>query len=149
MKSIFIALSKVTIALSVVTITLVITSFTTNAANKDEIGGVTCEGKKQAVQTQIDYAKKLGNQHQIQGLEKVLQDINNYCTNSDLETKYKKKVADKTTEVSKRIQELAQVQVKGNKEKIANRQEKLNKAEHELTEVKTKLVQFYKGLDGK
>ncbi|MDF7668019.1 DUF1090 domain-containing protein [Orbaceae bacterium ESL0727] len=116
------------------------------AANHDRSEGTTCANKKQLLQTKIDEAKQHNNSYQVAGLEKALSDVNNYCKDSDLETKYKKQVQDKTDEVAERMKELKAAQLKGDAEKMAKQEAKLLKDKAELTEAQSKLAQYYKDL---
>ncbi|WP_085246648.1 DUF1090 domain-containing protein [Gilliamella mensalis] len=139
MKSVIRVMTKVTI------ITLA-SLFSLGAYASEHSEGLTCESKKQTIETQIDYAKKNNNSHQVQGLEKALHDINNYCSNDKLEEKYNKKIQEKTDKVVKRTQKLNQAKTKGNEHKIAKQQAKLADAEKELNEAKAELAKFYQEL---
>lgn len=143
MKSVIRLISK----LSVITLAISL-SFGAYASN-EQLKGLTCESKKQSIEKQIDYAKKNNNSHQIQGLEKALREVNEHCSNDDLEAKYKKKINEKSNKVAERTKELEQARAKGNKQKIIKQQTKLADAEMELDEAKTKLSDFYKELGSK
>ncbi|MCO6537992.1 MAG: DUF1090 domain-containing protein [Gilliamella sp.] len=143
MKSVIRLISK----LSVITLAISL-SFGTYASN-EQLEGLTCESKKQSIEKQIDYAKKNNNSHQIQGLEKALREVNEHCSNDDLEAKYKKKINEKSNKVAERTKELEQARAKGNKQKIIKQQTKLSDAKMELDEAKTKLSDFYKELGSK
>ena len=153
MKSVIRLISK----LSVITLAISL-SFGTYASN-EQLEGLTCESKKQAIEKQIDYAKKNNNSHQIQGLEKALRNVNKHCSNDDLEAKYKKEINEKSNKVAERTKELEQAKSKAkdkdkdkdkdNEQKIVKQQTKLADAEKELNEAKTKLSDFYKELGAK
>ncbi|WP_392553044.1 DUF1090 domain-containing protein [Orbus wheelerorum] len=115
-------------------------------ANHQDYDGSTCAGKKSAIQTQIDYAKKANNTYQVKGLEKALSDVNSYCTNSDLEKKYKEKVQDKLNDVQEKQADLKQAQLEGNTKKIAKQQAKLAEKQQELQNAKDTLDGFYKAV---
>ncbi|KFA59349.1 hypothetical protein A9G34_00600 [Gilliamella sp. Choc4-2] len=140
MKSVIQAVTKLSI------IALVI-SFPFGIYASDHVEGLTCEGKKQAIEVGIEQAKNHNNIHKVEGLQKILKDIKNHCLNKDLEEKYKKKIQEKTDKVAKRTQELAQAKTKGDKQKITKQQIKLADAEQELNEVKAELAKFYKELE--
>ncbi|WP_176701070.1 DUF1090 domain-containing protein [Gilliamella sp. Bif1-4] len=125
--------------------TLMIITFMSSvyALNHEEYQGVTCFSKKQRIEKQIDYSKKNGNFYRIQGLEKALHDINTYCNDDDLEAKYKQKMIEKTKKVTEKEQDLAKALSKGDPQKIAKQKLKLNNAQKELSEAKTKLAEFY------
>ncbi|SCB74789.1 DUF1090 domain-containing protein [Gilliamella intestini] len=140
MKSVIQAVSK----LSMTTLAIL---FSIGVYASDHVEGLTCEGKKQAIEVEIEQAKNHNNTHKVEGLQKRLKDINNHCLNNDLEEKYKKKIQEKTYKVAKRTQELDQAKTKGDKQKITNQQIKLADAEQELNEVKAELAKFYKELE--
>lgn len=147
MKSVIRLVSK----LSVITLAISL-SFGAYASN-EQLKGLTCESKKQAIEKQIDYAKKNNNFHQIQGLEKALRNLNKHCSNDDLEAKYKKEINEKSNKVAERTKELEQAKSKAkdkdNEQKIVKQQTKLADAEKELNEAKSKLSDFYKELGAK
>ncbi|MCO6553772.1 MULTISPECIES: DUF1090 domain-containing protein [unclassified Gilliamella] len=149
MKSVIRLVSK----LSVITLAISL-SFGAYASN-EQLKGLTCESKKQAIEKQIDYAKKNNNSHQIQGLEKSLRNLNKHCSNDDLEAKYKKEINEKSNKVAERTKELEQAKSKSkakdkdNEQKIVKQQTKLADAEKELNKAKTKLSDFYKELGAK
>lgn len=118
-------------------------SFSSLANNYD---GLTCSGKKSAIQTQIDFAKKANNTYQVQGLEKALSDVNTYCNNSDLENKYKNKIQDKLQDVKEQEADLQEAKLKGNAVKIAKREAKLAEDQQELKNAQNQLEAFYKAL---
>ncbi|MDF7670164.1 DUF1090 domain-containing protein [Orbaceae bacterium ESL0721] len=108
----------------------------------DDYEGTTCAHKRDAIQSKIDHAR--GGIYQKEGLERALENLNNYCTDNDLESKYRKKVEEKTEKVSKQMQELREAQLKGDTKKIAKKEAKLLKDKNELTEAKNRLEQFYR-----
>lgn len=140
MKSVIQAVTK----LSMTTLAIL---FSIGAYASDHVEGLTCEGKKQAIEIELEQAKNHTNTHKVEGLQKALEDINNHCSNNDLEEKYKKKIQEKTDKVTKRTQELDQAKTKGNKQKITKQQTKLTDAKQELNEVKAELAKFYKELE--
>ncbi|OCG07765.1 hypothetical protein A9G13_06010 [Gilliamella sp. wkB178] len=118
-------------------------SLASYAANQDEDQQLTCSGKKQAIEEQINFAKKNNNIHRVQGLETALNEVNTHCTDAELENKYKKEVSEKTAKVTERQQELAKAKVEGKQQKIADKQAKLKDAESELAAANAKLAKFY------
>ncbi|MWP62961.1 DUF1090 domain-containing protein [Gilliamella sp. Pas-s25] len=143
MKSVIRVMTKVTI------ITLA-SLFSLGAYASEHSEGLTCESKKQTIETQIDYAKKNNNSHQVQGLEKALHDVNNYCSNDELETKYKLKVIEKTKKLAEKNKELTEKNKafvkhnrKSDQEKIAKLKTKLSEAEQELVQAKQNLAGYY------
>lgn len=112
----------------------------------DDFDGLTCSGKKSAIQTQIDNAKKANNVHKQSGLEKALSDVLAYCSNDDLEKKYQDKIQDKLDDIEKRQEELEEAKTEGKLEKIAKQEAKLKTDEAELKEAQDKLDAFYNAL---
>ncbi|MWP47030.1 DUF1090 domain-containing protein [Gilliamella sp. Pas-s27] len=121
--------------------------FSIGANAYDHVEGLTCEGKKQAIEVEIEQAKNHSNTHKVEGLQKALEDINNHCSNNDLEEKYKKRVQEKTDKVTQITHELEQAKTKGNKQKMTKQQTKLIDAKQELNEVKAELAKFYKEIE--
>lgn len=133
---------KTVLSASVLTLIMAMSGYATANQFNDQ----TCAGKKQAITTQIDYAKKANNIYQVQGLEKALADVNTYCSNDSLSDKYKEKVADKLENLQEKQKDLQEAQLKGNPQKIAKQQLKVQNAEYELKEAQNNLNEFYKTL---
>ena len=55
-----------------------------------------CAAKKQAIETELDYARKHNNSHQIVGLEKALKEVAENCTDEKLRAERKAKISGKT-----------------------------------------------------
>ncbi|MFS1539942.1 MAG: DUF1090 domain-containing protein [Candidatus Phlomobacter fragariae] len=91
-----------------------------------------CEIKKQKLQTEIEYAKKYGNQHRINGLEKALKNLQHDCTSKSVYQKNKNEVEKKRLKVKEREVDLKAAQAKGDKNKISKQQQKLQQAKTEL-----------------
>ena len=151
MKSAIRLLSK----LSIITL---VTAFSVNsyATSNDEYRGLTCDAKKQAIQTKINQAKTANNTNEVTGLEKALQEVNTNCKDETLEEKYKrlivektKDVTDKTKELAKKTKEYAKDKVNAHQDKIDALKAKLNEAEKELADAKEKLADYYKQLTSK
>ncbi|TSJ90264.1 DUF1090 domain-containing protein [Gilliamella apicola] len=151
MKSAIRLLSK----LSIITL---VTAFSVNsyATSNDEYQGLTCDAKKQAIQTKINQAKIANNTNEVTGLEKALQEVNTNCKDETLEEKYKrliiektKDVTDKTKELAKKTKEYAKDKVNAHQDKIDALKAKLNEAEKELADAKEKLADYYKQLTSK
>jgi len=122
-------------------------AFSFNAlANHHGYEGTTCLAKKNAIQTQIDYAKKANNVYQIQGLEKALSDVNTYCTNDDLEKKYQENMQNKLKDVQEKQADLQAAKLKGDVKKVAKQQAKLTEKQQQLQDAQNKLDEFYKAV---
>ncbi len=151
MKSAIRLLSK----LSIITL---VTAFFVNsyATSNDEYQGLTCDAKKQAIQTKINQAKTANNTNEVTGLEKALQEVNTNCKDETLEEKYKRLIIEKTKDVTDKTKELAEKTKEYAKDKVNAHQDtidalkaKLNDAEKELADAKDKLADYYKQLTSK
>lgn len=98
-----------------------------------------CVAKKQAIETQLDYARKYNNSHQIIGLEKALKDVSENCTDEKLRAERKAKISEKMRKVSEREAELNDAKAQGKRKKITKKMEKLEKAKQELKEAQDEL----------
>ncbi|AHN25428.1 hypothetical protein GAPWK_0851 [Gilliamella apicola] len=145
MKSAIGLLSK----LSIITL---VTAFSVNsyASSNDAHEELTCDAKKQAIETKIEQAKKANNTFEVTGLEKALQQVDTNCSDETLEQKYKRLVDEKSKNVSDKIKELAEKTkeyekdgVDANQDKIDALKSKLHGAEKELSEAKNNLADYY------
>ena len=145
MKSAIGLLSK----LSIITL---VTAFSVNsyASSNDAHEELTCDAKKQAIETKIEQAKKANNTFKVTGLEKALQQVDTNCSDETLEQKYKKlvdekskNVSDKTKELAEKTKEYEKDGVDANQDKIDALKSKLHGAEKELSEAKNNLADYY------
>lgn len=95
-----------------------------------------CEGKRQKIEQQIDYARAHGNAHRVAGLQKALSEVNANCTNAGLRAERESDIRKKERKVEERRQELAEARADGRENKILNKQKKLKDALDELTEAR-------------
>ena len=145
MKSAIGLLSK----LSIITL---VTAFSVNsyASSNDAHEELTCDAKKQAIETKIEQAKKANNTFEVTGLEKALQQVDTNCSDETLEQKYKrlvdeksKNVSDKTKELAEKTKEYEKDGVDAKQDKIDALKSKLHDAEKELSEAKNNLADYY------
>ena len=145
MKSAIGLLSK----LSIITL---VTAFSVNsyASSNDAHEELTCDSKKQAIETKIEQAKKANNTFEVTGLEKALQQVNTNCSDETLEQKFKrlvdeksKNVSDKTKELAEKTKEYEKDGVDAKQDKIDALKSKLHDAEKELSEAKNNLADYY------
>ncbi|OTQ32103.1 hypothetical protein B6D19_06665 [Gilliamella apicola] len=145
MKSAIGLLSK----LSIITL---VTAFSVNsyASSNDAHEELTCDAKKQAIETKIEQAKKANNTFKVTGLEKALQQVDTNCSDETLEQKYKKlvdekskNVSDKTKELAEKTKEYEKDGVDAKQDKIDALKSKLHDAEKELSEAKNNLADYY------
>ena len=99
-----------------------------------------CAAKKQAIETQLSYARQHNNTHQVAGLEKALREVDQHCSESSLSKERHEKVIEKKREVLEREQELAKAKAEGRSaSKIQKREDKLAEARQELNEAEQAL----------
>ncbi len=91
-----------------------------------------CQEKEQEIKREISYAEKHNNQHRISGLKKALSEVQANCSDSQLRADHQKKIAEQKEELAERRQDLAEAKEKGDAEKIAKRERKLEEAQNEL-----------------
>lgn len=91
-----------------------------------------CEIKKQNIQEQIDYAKANNNPHRVQGLERALQNVEQYCTPEKVVENTRIEILEKQREVEERELELREAQFKDNMNKITKLENKRDEAKKEL-----------------
>lgn len=97
----------------------------------------TCAEKIAAVETKIAHAKKAGNQHQVQGLEKALVEAKANCMDEGLKSAHDAKVQDKAADVEKARTELEKAKADGkSKKKLEKKQKKLDEKTQELEAAK-------------
>ncbi|QCJ68665.1 DUF1090 domain-containing protein [Providencia heimbachae] len=106
-----------------------------------------CDIKKQKIEKQIEYAKAHGNSHQMNGLQRALDNVNAYCTPESLYRDSQKEVAEKMEKVKEREAELLEEKQKGNdSQKIAKRERKLAEAQEELSQAQAELKTYKEAL---
>lgn len=98
-----------------------------------------CAAKKNDIEIQLKQAQERGKTHEIRGLEKALKENISKCNDQNLMKERKWKVLEKEKKVSKIEMELQKEKEKGNIDKIAKKQKKLENAKAELIEAKKKL----------
>lgn len=108
-----------------------------NYANAGQATHNGCEIKKQKIQQQISYAKAHGNTHRVAGLERALQNVEQYCTPESLYQDSKTNLEKHQLEVKERELDLKEAQLKNDAKKIAKREQKLIEAKKELVEAQT------------
>lgn len=135
--------------LSIITL---VTAFSVNsyASSNYAHEELTCDAKKQAIETKIEQAKKANNTFKVTGLEKALQQVDTNCSDETLEQKYKRLVDEKSKNVSYKTKELAEKTkeyekdgVDAKQDKIDALKSKLHDAEKELSEAKNNLADYY------
>ena len=88
--------------------------------------------KEQDIQREISYAEKHNNQSRINGLNKALSEVKANCSDSKLRADHQRKIAEHKEEVAERRRDLAEAKEKGDADKVAKREQKLQEAQNEL-----------------
>lgn len=116
-------------------------SFFANANN------LTCLGKQETINNQINIAEKMNNHHQLTGLKKALDDVTTHCDNDKLKEKYQNKVKEKLAKLKEKQSDLHEAKLKGEaSSKISKQEQKVCKAEKELKKAQDQLNDFYQAL---
>jgi hypothetical protein len=123
------------IPLSICCIGVMLASYSVFASQQINL----CEIKKRKLQTEIEYAKKHGNKHRLDGLEKALKNLQHNCTSESVYQKNKNEVEKKRLKVKEREVDLKAAQTKGDKNKISKQQQKLQQAKTELRQAEETL----------
>ncbi len=91
-----------------------------------------CQEKEQDIQREISYAEKHNNQSRINGLNKALSEVKANCSDSKLRADHQHKIAEQKEEIAERRRDLAEAKEKGDADKVAKREQKLQEAQNEL-----------------
>lgn len=110
-------------------ITLALALFSLSTAS---FANTLCQQKEQDIQREIGYAEKHNNQDRIDGLKKALSEVKSNCSDSQLRAEHQKKIAEQKDEIAERRQDLEEAKQKGDAEKIAKRERKLEEAQDDL-----------------
>ncbi|ORF35715.1 hypothetical protein BGI12_10960 [Snodgrassella alvi] len=102
----------------------------------------TCKEKQQQIEKQMQYAQANHNQKQINRLNAQKADIIQNCSNDDLRQKYTQKINKLDSKISETQRKLAKAQAKGDTEKTAELQNKLNENTSKLQQAKQNLARF-------
>lgn len=100
-------------------------------------GTSLCQQKALTIQKEIDFANSHGHQHRVNGLKQALSQVQAHCSDEKLKAERQQRIEKKKHEVAEREQDLKQATAKGNQEKIAKRQKKLDDARSELQHLQT------------
>lgn len=95
-----------------------------------------CKAKEEALQRQLEMARRHGNTGRVQGLERALANIRTWCTDDSGKSRAEMTVLDKEREVFERETELEEARQSGKPDKIAKRERKLQEARRELERAK-------------
>lgn len=93
-----------------------------------------CKAKEARLTWQLATAREEGQQDRIQGLETALRNVRLWCSGNDAQAKTEVDLWEKRQEVREREQDLVEARAAGKPDKIAKREQKLEKARKELRE---------------
>lgn len=91
-----------------------------------------CQEKEQDIQREISYAEKHNNQSRINGLKKALSEVKANCSDSKLRANHQRKIDEQKEEIAERRRDLTEAKEKGDADKVAKREHKLQEAQNEL-----------------
>ncbi|MGA4633059.1 DUF1090 domain-containing protein [Pseudomonas solani] len=98
-----------------------------------------CAAKRQAIESRIEQARTHGNDAQVAGLQKALDEVKAHCTDAGLRQQREDDIAKRRAEVQEREADLREAQAKGDAGKIAKREAKLAEARRELSAAEAEL----------
>ncbi|QKJ88758.1 DUF1090 domain-containing protein [Paramixta manurensis] len=94
-----------------------------------------CMQKEKDIQHEIQMAQQHDNQRRVNGLERALTEVRASCTDAKLKAAHQERIEAKQKEVAEREQDLKEAKEKGDKDKIAKRERKLQEERDELKQL--------------
>lgn len=98
-----------------------------------------CEAQRVRIEAQIERAKAEGNRKELAGLQKALSANKANCSDASLAAERQRDIQKATKKVADREKDLAEAKRKGDPDKIAKRQGKLDQARQALAEAEKPL----------
>ena len=103
---------------------------------KDDCANLTgCAKKACEVNHQLLTAKRQGNSHQVAGLNKALNNTNEYCTQDGLKAELQQKIDDTNSEIEEYKTDLKKAKRQGKHNKVEKYQQKLNDETKQLKQL--------------
>ncbi|MDW5443258.1 DUF1090 domain-containing protein [Polaromonas sp. SM01] len=99
-----------------------------------------CEAQRARIEAQIERAQAAGNSREVAGLQKALRANKAHCSDASLAAERERNIRKATKKVAEREKDLAEAQRKGDPDKIAQRQRKLDEARQALAEAQKPLL---------
>ena len=93
-----------------------------------------CEAKRANIEAQIAEATAKGRTQQVDGLKRALAANQAHCTDASLAKEREENIQKAQEKVAEREKSLAEAKLKGDADKIAKKQAKLDEARRALTE---------------
>ena len=84
-----------------------------------------CEQKFAGIEAQIEYAKKNGNYHRVQGLEKALLNAKKNCSTASLIEDKEKDIGKQQEKINQTLEKIQKGRQDGNLDKVHKLEEKL------------------------
>lgn len=129
--------------ITVLSLSLLFTGMTSSA-----LAAESCADKRQAIESEISYAKQHNNTGKLAGLEKALREVNTHCTPETLRkdarekvAKLEKKLAEKKADILEAKNDLAQAKAQGKQNKISKYQQKVAEKKSDADKITRQLSQ--------
>ena len=116
---------------------LAVSSFAVGNENCAELKG--CAEKSCQVEKQIALAKKNGNSHKIDGLNKALAEITAHCSDDKIISDIEDDLSNANDELKEHQEELKEAQAEEKSDKIEKYNKKIKEDEAEISALKEKL----------
>lgn len=100
-----------------------------------------CEAKRANIEAQIAEAVAKGRTQQVEGLKRALAANQAHCTDASLAKERDEDIQKAQEKVAEREKSLAEAKLKGDADKIAKKQAKLDEARRALTEAQKPIGQ--------
>ncbi|CAH9050403.1 Protein YqjC [Pseudoalteromonas haloplanktis] len=126
--------SKMTI-IKGITISFLFAGSTVVLAKDDSANLTGCAKKACEVNHQLLTAKRQGNSHQVVGLNKALNNTNEYCTQNGLKAELQQKIDDTNSEIEEYKTGLKKAKRQGKHDKVKKYQQKLNDETKQLKQL--------------
>ncbi len=117
--------------------TLAMSSFSFADTDCSELKG--CAEKTCQVNKQIALAKKAGNSHKVEGLNKALEEIKEHCSDEKIITDIEKDLTEAKEELVEHQEELREAQADQKSDKIEKYTIKIKEDEAEIVSLQAKL----------
>lgn len=94
-----------------------------------------CEQKAQSIERKIEQAKRHGNTHREQGLQRALLNVRTHCTDDSLIAEIDENIAEQQADINELLEDIAEVRAEGNVKKVTKLERKLAAKQAELKEL--------------
>ncbi len=118
-------------------ITLAMSSFSFADTDCSKLKG--CVEKTCEVNKQIVLAKKAGNRHKMEGLNKALEEIKEHCSDDKIISDIEKDLAEANEELAEHKEELKEAQAEQKNDKVEKYTAKIKEDEAEISSLEAQL----------